>query len=200
MAARRRGDGRLRYWEWIANLAPVVTPLGWPVRHQMAHCGWAVISKASLSILLENAQQQRWAFYWTESFKAVPTRLGGKTCRREVELATCDSRPPMTPAAAKAAAVAAATAHGRTSARGIAESSFSMHVTCINDAECCVFSPCRMLVLLRKRHVQKWSLEWRSGWNEMKWKESKKKKKRKKKQETGKQFRTSSFSFSALTE
>lgn len=116
----------------------------------------------SFNLIRKRAAAALGLFYWTESFKAVPTRLGGKTCRREVELATCDSRPAMTPAAATAA-------HGQASARGMAESSFSMHVTCINDAEWCVFSPCRMLVLLRKRHVQKWSLQWRSGWNETKW-------------------------------
>lgn len=76
---------------------------------------------------------------------------------------------------------------GQATARSVAESSFSMHVTCINDAEWCVFSPCRMLVLLRKRHVRKWSLEWCSGWNERKWNEKKK--------ETGKRQAIPDFIF-----
>lgn len=44
------------------------------MRHWIVHSGWAVISKASLSVLLEKTD-------WTESFKAMETRLR-QICRR----------------------------------------------------------------------------------------------------------------------
>lgn len=92
LGAAREGQGG-RWWKslvlkWMVNLAFVATPLSSPARHQMVHCGWAVISKASLSVLLENTAML--AFIEQRASRLL--RQGWEANLQEaVELATCDT-------------------------------------------------------------------------------------------------------------